>query len=253
MELMKSSDLAIVPASTTSIELAFLGVPMLLGYYVNNQKQIYEGFTDGKISKSVVSLPIGDFNKFDFSIINEKIQKLFSNNKAPLSINPQTNIRKEFFRLATTARKVSKGDVDFIFKLSNEKSVRLNSFNTDEIIYENHVNWFAKQLSSDYLFYIIEYNSKRAGQIRLSIAEQNSVIGISISEKFRGKGLAFFGLEIVVNEYFKKNKNPILAYIKKTNKASIKSFQKVGFIFYKEEVVNGNDSFVYIKGNNENR
>ena len=67
IKLMLATDLAIVPASTISIELASLGVPMLLGYYTDNQKSIYKGFVD---EKSVIGL--GDFNKG----INLPIQEL---------------------------------------------------------------------------------------------------------------------------------------------------------------------------------
>lgn len=70
-EIMKNSDLAIVPASTTSIELASIGVPMFLGYYVDNQMIIYEGF----VENSAV-FPLGDFNRLAFSEINNQIKRL---------------------------------------------------------------------------------------------------------------------------------------------------------------------------------
>lgn len=60
-EVMKSTDIAITPASTTSIELASLGVPMVLGYFVDNQKGIYDGFIN---HTSVIG--VGDFNNFTF-------------------------------------------------------------------------------------------------------------------------------------------------------------------------------------------
>ena len=67
-KLMNKSDLAIVPASTTSIELASLGVPMILGYFVENQQRIYNGFLD----KEAVC-GIGDFRGYKFSNIKQEI------------------------------------------------------------------------------------------------------------------------------------------------------------------------------------
>ena len=247
VELMKACDLAVVPASTTSVELAFIGVPMVLGYYVDNQKQIYAGFTDGKLAESVTCTAVGDFNEFDFATLTQEIYKALNKSKKPLKITPQKNIIKEFFKLNTSVRKVDEEDIDFVFQLSNELSVRLSSYNTEKISYVNHTKWFANQLSTSNFFYIVEFGGESSGQIRFSQNEEYSIIGISISESFRGKGLASTSLELVTKEYFKNNQKPILAYIKNTNKASVKTFQKAGFTLHHEDIINGNDSFVYIK------
>ncbi len=99
----------------------------------------------------------------------------------------------------------------------------------------------------DNLVYIFEYDDVPAGQVRFSITEDYSTIGISISERFRGRGLAHNSLKIAVGEYFKIYKLPILAHIKKTNTASVKSFERAGFKFFKDKMIDGIDSFVFIK------
>jgi RimJ/RimL family protein N-acetyltransferase len=250
VQVMRSSDIAIVPASTVSIELAVLGVPMILGYFVDNQKNIYEGFKN----KSSVKL-IGDYNLFDFQLLVDCINHGFINeNKVPVfNGNVRNNILRLFYGLDVKVRYVEEKDVDFIFNLSNEKLVRENSYNSNYIKYKDHVMWFNKQLrSAPKLFFIVEYAGKPAGQVRFANDEDHSIVGVSISEQYRGKSIAFYGLSQAIREYFKKNKKPVLAYIKKTNGASVKLFKQVGFRLYKEEKVNGVDSFVYIMRNNEN-
>jgi len=92
-EVMKNSDLAIVPASTTSIELAFIGVPILLGYFVDNQKIIYNGF----VEKNTV-YPLGDFNKKDFSELGNDIIK-YKNKKELLNIINETKPNRNIIKL----------------------------------------------------------------------------------------------------------------------------------------------------------
>jgi UDP-2,4-diacetamido-2,4,6-trideoxy-beta-L-altropyranose hydrolase len=66
--VMKNSDLAIVPASTISIELASLGLPMILGYFTDNQIGIYKGFEKKNAVKG-----IGDFNDYKFENLKKEI------------------------------------------------------------------------------------------------------------------------------------------------------------------------------------
>ena len=71
--IMKDADLAIVPASTISIELASLGVPMILGYSIYNQKGIYSGFI-----KNGAAFAIGDFREYKFEKLKKDIIKNIS-------------------------------------------------------------------------------------------------------------------------------------------------------------------------------
>lgn len=245
-ELMKSSDLSIVPASTTSIELASLGIPMMLGYFVENQEIIYQGFV-----KRNLIVALGDFNCFDFSGL-DKQQQIDNLEKFSLNLldefkeNPKDNILKLFRFDELHIRTAKKTDVRFVFDLSNEPLVRLNSYLSEKIDFESHVKWFEELISDkDSLFYILEKNNESIGQVRIKIQDEFSVIGISISNKYRGQGLASQSLVLIVEEYFKSNNYPIYAYIKKTNFPSVKLFENAGFIFFKVEIVNNIESYIY--------
>lgn len=143
-------------------------------------------------------------------------------------------------------RCVNQKDLSFIFLLNNEPLVRENSYNSEPINFEDHKIWFKAQLKNkNSQIYIIENSNIPVGQVRFTVKENHTVIGISISNKFRGKGYAFEGLELAVKEYFKNINKPIYAYIKKSNSASIRLFEKAGFKYYRDEVVNKIDSYVY--------
>jgi RimJ/RimL family protein N-acetyltransferase len=137
-------------------------------------------------------------------------------------------------------------DVDLIFEWSNDQLVREQSFYSDVISYVSHCEWFKNKLSDESaLIYILEADGKPACILRIDEKTDNAVIGVVIGKEFRGKGLASISISRGVTEYFKTNSLPILASIKKQNIASIKSFQKAGFRYLRDEKINQIDSVVY--------
>ena len=66
--LAKKCDLTICPSSTISIELISIGIPMLTGYFEENQKNIYSGLIKNKLA-----FPMGDIMILD----DEKVTECF--------------------------------------------------------------------------------------------------------------------------------------------------------------------------------
>jgi len=109
-----------------------------------------------------------------------------------------------------------------------------------------HEKWFATKLRSDNsLMLVNEFKNEPAGLVRFDIEEINSVVGILMDKKFRSKGLSFLMLEKSSKAYFETFSKPILAFIKESNIASIKTFEKAGFKFLKKDVVNEFPTLVY--------
>ena len=72
--LIATSSLAIVPASTVLYEVCAINKPVISGYYVENQEKIYKGFLNERLIDGV-----GDFRKLE--------KKLFVNNINHLLLN----------------------------------------------------------------------------------------------------------------------------------------------------------------------
>lgn len=145
-----------------------------------------------------------------------------------------------------TLRKALPRDVKLLYKWANDSFVRRQSFNSDEISFETHCKWFKAKLKDEKaLIYILEANTIPAAVVRFDIKEKNTLIGISISEDFRGRKMGANAIKIGLKEYFVRHELPVLASIKKDNIASIKSFQKAGFFYLKDEVINGIESTIY--------
>jgi RimJ/RimL family protein N-acetyltransferase len=131
----------------------------------------------------------------------------------------------------------SEKDLDLYFKWANDPAVRHNSYNSDPVVYENHVKWFRARINDpDYYFYLF-YNetNEPVGQVRI-VKGNETIIGISVDEKFRGRSLSAEMLRMSGDDFLKKNSGTtITAYIKKENMSSYSAFKKAGF--EKEEIV----------------
>ncbi|WP_348724153.1 UDP-2,4-diacetamido-2,4,6-trideoxy-beta-L-altropyranose hydrolase [Tenacibaculum sp. 190524A05c] len=258
VKVMLDSHLAIVPSSTILFEVCSVKMPVLSGYFVDNQRGIYSALKEKNIIISGDNFSF--YSKNDFKL---NVQKIIDLNK----YSQYTNNQKKHFdgksklrliglinRLNLYFRKANKDDVYTIYNWSNDPLVRKNSYDSNPILIENHKEWYDyKIISKDSLMLIGMINSKKVALVRYDIKEDYSVVGILIDKKFRGQGIAPEFLKVSAEIYFCEFSKPILAYIKKDNVASKISFEKANYKYYKEEIVKGSDSYIYKLEKNEFR
>jgi len=72
LNIMLDSNFAIAPASTTIYELCSVKMPIISGYFVGNQKKIYEG-----LCKEKVIFPCGNIKSFEQKQFVERIESFF--------------------------------------------------------------------------------------------------------------------------------------------------------------------------------
>ncbi|GAB2629492.1 hypothetical protein GCM10027035_24570 [Emticicia sediminis] len=147
-------------------------------------------------------------------------------------------------------RKAKISDLNLYFEWTNDPATRSNSFNTQEVDYQEHTNWFSKKIDDEKALLLVFENEENIpiGQIRIEQKTDENIIGISIDKNFRGLGLAVPMLtnacEVFFTEFQEKN---IHAYIKKTNLASLNSFKKAGFEIINELVISNETSYLLEK------
>ena len=122
-------------------------------------------------------------------------------------------------------------DADFIWRLSNDQTVRSLSFSTDPITWENHVKWLKGKLSDpSCLFFIAEIDNVPIGQVRFDIKNGEAIISVSLESSYRGKGIGTSLIALSTSRIFElTDLDRIQAYVKPDNKASISSFLKANF------------------------
>ena len=145
-------------------------------------------------------------------------------------------------------RKVTDEDSEDIFLWANDEDTRNNSFRSEKITKEAHKNWFAQKKSDpDSVFFIGEYKNTKAAFIRFDKENDDVVIGININPEFRGKNLSSKFILAALKHYACKNN--VLAYIKPSNIASVKTFEKAGFRYFKETEIYNQKALIYIEEN----
>lgn len=234
-ELLKISDLAIVPASGVLLEAISAGCAVVSGSYVENQKFIYQYYKSSSL--------IIDAGQFDIESIKKALALSIEKKILPSKIidgNSGKRINKLFFGLNVTLRIAVKEDCQLLFDWANDSDVRNNAFNSAKISWDNHLNWFLDQLThSDTQIFILERKGKSIGQIRFDREDDYWKIDYSIDRAYRGMGMGSKIIKLGVE----KIEGRIKAWVKKENKVSCIVFEKLGF----NKMNNLNGVSLYIK------
>ncbi|MEO7264722.1 MAG: GNAT family N-acetyltransferase, partial [Ferruginibacter sp.] len=142
----------------------------------------------------------------------------------------------------------TEADMLLYFEWANDETVRENSINKSQIIFEDHVKWFTGRLkNSASILLVFENTGKAIGQLRIEIDEKNreSVINYSIDKNYRGKG---FGT-VILSESHKYYTGldipyPLIGFVKLNNTASISAFNKAGFLKLDGEFLINNEAYL---------
>lgn len=122
-------------------------------------------------------------------------------------------------------------DCKFWWEVRNEKSVREASFDSKPIPYSIHKKWFEEKLKSkSSKLFIIFFDNKKIGQLRLGENNSKVEISLALSPAARGKGFGTEAIKLGAKYAIRKTKiNKIVTYTKPENLASIAAFEKAGF------------------------
>lgn len=121
-------------------------------------------------------------------------------------------------------------DAEGILEIRNDPLSRQESLNTESISLEKHVSWFNKkylQNNNNHCF-VLEKDKLVIGYCRLDLENNEYIVSIAISPDQHGNG---FGTLLLSQSL--KNLNTsrqILATVKKNNPASLRIFEKNGFV-----------------------
>ncbi|MGY5871401.1 MAG: GNAT family N-acetyltransferase [Candidatus Thorarchaeota archaeon] len=131
-------------------------------------------------------------------------------------------------------RSAEEDDCRFLFDLRNHPTVREASFNTDEILFDQHKAWFEKTLkdSNTIIFVGLDDSEERYGMVRFTKDGNKATISIAISPSIHGEGYGTSILKEGCGLFLSQEKevHEIIAEIKKSNVASMRAFSKAGFV-----------------------
>ena len=234
LNLMLESDIAISGGGQTLYELARVGVPTIaIGiasnqlHNLNNWQKVgfieLAGFWDDKKLYDNIKDKLELIKRRVIRLKKSRISKKYVDGMGSLRIVKY--VLNEYYTNKINLRPLKFEDMKDIYELSNEDEVRENSFNTEKIEFTDHEKWFNEKLEDKKcVFLVLEIDGDFAGQVRFNLLEYEATISISITKKYREKGL---GANILKNslKYLKENLTSIKivkAYIKENNHKSIK-------------------------------
>jgi len=231
---------AVLSASTTCIEALACQCPVCAGWYVENQKGMYD-----YLNRS------SDINGLGNLIVEEGLS---INNRNSAAIQTITSNRiSSLFKWIFLSCSFSVGHYRFVnyteldvpnhgevWKVRNLKDIRDCMVNTNAFSFEQHLS-FVKSLTqnSEKIYWAIFDGTHYVGTINLhpiNWANKEAEWGIYISPYFQGKGISELLGNAFINEMRSRNLlESLVASVKISNPRSLRFHQKIGFAIQDEE------------------
>ena len=242
--LMLRADLAIGAAGTASWERAVLALPTIVIPVADNQRQGAQALAD---AGAALLIDLQQVRKTTGLLIqavrtllaqSDRLKQL--SDAARALGDGRGSARLLTIMLGPTAgrrlRPANLSDESLYHAWVNDPEVRLQSFNTDPIPFEQHQRWFRSRLDSPdaLLRVLVDSSGLPLGQIRFERSATNpfqAVIGFSLDSIARGHGLASELLQLGAAELARAWGSGVTAYgeVRATNLASANAFLRAGF------------------------
>lgn len=253
-ELMAQATLAIGTPSVTCWELAFMKVPMVLVSIADNQ--VPNGNFIGECGAGSY---LGWHEELTQDVFADTIQSLLSDTDALDAMSVKggdlvdgrgvERVCRYMRSRLYSFRSATMDDARRLLEWANDPLVRQVSFSSEEISWESHCSWLERRLNQcDRLTWIAEDEKGHAvGQVRFDGLTDQSVISISLSPDVRGQGLGDVLIWSACKKLFNETEiGSIEALIKPDNKASVRVFEKSGFVSIGRTEVKGQPALRFL-------
>jgi len=138
-------------------------------------------------------------------------------------------------------RKAVSADCKPVWVMLQDPVVRRAAFVNKEILWEEHSLWYEASLrnTSRKLIIITDEEEHIIGQVRFDFSGTVAEVSIVLGREFRGHGYGSYALNAACEQIKQQGMEECVAYIKQENRASIRAFQKAGFILDGSATVKG--------------
>lgn len=238
VQLIKKSKVAIVPASTISLECMCVNIELITGHFVDNQKVLSKSIRDLDLA-----INVGDFTKLDQKTFDQYFQKaILGGYKIKQQLffdtDPRENILQEFQQLESNQtmklRKVNFQDWKMLLDWRNDIETRTQSHSIEMITEEQHKDWLKNVISNpNRILFVADIDDTSVGTVRADFDSTTNSYELSwtISPHARGQGIG----KKIVKLLVEKLNSRVRAEIKEDNIPSIKIAESANLKFYKKE------------------
>jgi len=132
-----------------------------------------------------------------------------------------------------TLRPACEADCQRLWEWRNDPMARAVSFHCEPISYEEHQRWFAQKLRDPSLriFIVLDAHGEAVGYVRFNIAGPQAEISVALDHRQRGKGYGAVAIQRAAEHLLRTGAaQRIVAQIRPDNPASLRAFQRAGFL-----------------------
>ena len=236
-ELMAWADMAISAGGTTSLEIAFTGLPNLVIATAGNQRPVAE-----QLQEVGAAEYLGWHESLSASELARKLTTLLTTRRVRMQMAQRAQevldgkgadrVLMHIHRKKIRLRPVRKEDCRLLWEWTSDPDVRAVSFSSERIPWDEHVKWFNSKLTDSQCIFYILTNGKGTpiGQIRFDSDGNEARVSVSVDPRFRGKGYGSAMIRLASQEVFNVSDITVIhAHVKKDNDSSVRTFEKTGF------------------------
>ena len=231
-ELMSWADVAVSAGGTTSYELAFMGLSNLVIVLADNQRAVADGLDAGGIAQKTTTDRVAEDLH---ALLNDAGRRSEMSRRGRQLVDGEgvnrvvACLRAESLNL----QPVREEDCRLIWEWANDPEARAVSLSSEPIPWETHVKWFAAHRHGPGNLFYLATNSHNipVGQVRYDISDTEAVVSVNLAKEARGRG---YGAALIVAGdqrcFADSPVNLIRAYIKPSNTASARAFERAGYM-----------------------
>lgn len=220
--LMCNATYGITSASTMALEFLSQNPNLLIVQTADNQHRLFDYLIKSRLAAALEK---------------DKTPKAPKNKtKIDFGKNPR-RINSALLGLFMTVQNAVKEDSKLLFDWANDPATRAQSFNKNPIPYSEHAAWFETKLANDNsVILLFRLQEIPMGVVRYEVEGSNATINYSLANNLRGLGLAAKMVEMsIVKIQSSKHLRQITAFVKESNLASVRIFEKLNFTKTKAE------------------
>jgi len=255
-ELMAWADVAVSAAGTTCWEMCLLGLPALVVDLAKNQVPVAQCLDELGVARHIGSSADCSAAKIASELSqllesSETRRQMSSRGRELVDGRGASRVCAAMLNGGVQLRRATESDCRLLWEWANEPSVRASAFSQQAIGWEEHSAWFREKLADESCMILIGElgDGRPIGQVRINRqSNQEAEIDVSVVRDFRGTGYGSLLLESALRGAFDSTSiTKVHAFIRPENLASVRAFEKAGFLRMGERQVKGNPALHYCR------
>jgi UDP-2,4-diacetamido-2,4,6-trideoxy-beta-L-altropyranose hydrolase len=259
-ELMAWADIAISAAGTTCWELCLLALPSLLIDVAENQTGVAR-----ELHRLKCAVHLGSAQEVSVELLRHEVETMLKSQEVRQTLSRRSRELvdgKGAQRVVSVLRgsdvvhlrRAREDDSRLLFEWANDSEVRAAALSSNEILWAEHVLWFANKMKNPDCTILIAEDERgdAIGQFRIDWrSAQDGEIDVSVSRDWRERKYGGKVIRLGVEAAFAGK--PALgarlhAFVKLQNQASRRAFESAGFRSLGEEDRSGFRMIHYVIG-----